>query len=67
MSLGKIYYVVKHGSIKNMWLKRMELDESKNICFTWTPVQADAFAFENKHNADKIATECRATVHRKKE
>ena len=66
MSLGKIFWVVKHASIPDRWLKRIELDESKNTCYTWTPVQADAFAFESKHNAEQVAAEARGTVHRKK-
>lgn len=66
MSLGKIFWVVKHASIPDRWLKRIELDESKNTCYTWTPVEADAMAFEFKHNAEQVAEECRGTVHRKK-
>ncbi len=66
MSLGKIFYVIRHGSIRGQWLKRIELDENKNICYTWTPVQAEAMPFEFKHNAEVTAAECRGTVHRKK-
>ena len=66
MSMGKIFWVVKHASIQDRWLKRIELDEAKNACYTWTPTEADAMPFEFKHNAEVTAAECRGTVHRKK-
>ena len=66
MSRGKIFWAVKHSTIPDSWLKRIELDESKNTCYVWTQIATDAMAFDFKHNAEQVAAECRGIVQRKR-